>query len=217
MFYYMKKVVFILFLFYTYFTKISFSDNLFQVAEDFILKNEVSGVWRLKAYKDTKWTICNGITYYIVKNKMKGGSMGHKCKPIDKNQLNKGYVCKVKKDDLLLLTECKKQSKIHIDYIINKLSNKLLIGKSKRNYWNTLTIYQQATLIDIIFNYGETNKQVKKVLEATMELQNNKTKYNKIAFYKANLDLCEMSWYKKKYQKGQDKRCNKRIALFFNE
>ena len=121
----MKKVVFILFLFYAYFTKISFSDNLFQVAEDFILKNEVSGVWRLKAYKDTKWTICNGITYYIVKNKMKGGSMGHKCKPIDKNHLNKGYVCKVKKDDVLLLTECKKQSKIHIDYIINKLSNKL--------------------------------------------------------------------------------------------
>ena len=217
MFYYMKKVVFILFLIYAYFTKISFSEDLFQVSEDFILKNEVSGIWRLKAYKDTKWTICNGITYYIVKNKMKGGLTGHKCRPIDKNYLNKGYVCQVKKNDLLLLKECKKQSKTHIDYIINKLSHKLLIGRSKKNWWNTLTIYQKATLIDILFNYGETNKQVKKVLEATMELQHKNTKYNKIAFYKANLDLCEMSFDKKKYQKGQDKRCNRRIALFFNE
>ena len=213
----MKKLVFILFLICSSFTNISFSEDLFKVAEEFITHNEVSGVWRLKAYKDTKWTICNGITYYIVKNKMKSGPTGHKCKPIDTNNLNKGYVCQVKKNDLLLFSECKKQSKIHIDYIIDKLSNKLLVGKSKRNWWNTLTIYQQTVLIDILFNYGESNKQVKKVLEATMELQNNKTKYNKIAFYKANLDLCEMSWRKKKYQKGQDKRCNRRIALFFNE
>lgn len=216
----MKKAIFVIFIFF--FTcsccaNIAFGEDLFTKAEEFILKNEVSGVWRLKAYKDTKWTICNGITYYIVKNKMKGGFKGHKCKPIDKNNLHKGYACQVKKNDLLLLKECRKQSKIHIDYIVDKLSNKLLIGKSKKNWWNTLNIYQKTTLIDILFNYGETNKQVKKVLATTMDLQNKNTKYNKIAFYQANLDLCEMPANKKKYQKGQDIRCNRRIALFFNE
>ena len=213
----MNKVIFILFLIYSCFANSSFSEDLFTKAEEFITHNEVSGVWRLKAYKDTKWTICNGITYYIVKNKMKGGPTGHKCKPIDKNNLKKGYVCQVKKDDLLLFSECKKQSKIHIDYIIDKLSHKLLIGKSGVNWWNKLNDNQKIVLIDVLFNYGETNKNVKTLLNDTMDMIKNTTKLNQIQFYSSQLKLCEMSKNKNKYQAGQTKRCNRRIVKFFSE
>lgn len=216
----MKKVIFVIFNFF--FTcsccvDIAFGEDLFTKAEEFITHNEVSGVWRLKAYKDTRWTICNGITYYIVKNKMKGGFKGHECKPIDKNNLHKGYVCQVKKNDLLLLKECRKQSKIHIDYIIDKLSNKLLIGKSGVNWWNKLNDNQKIVLIDVLFNYGETNKDVKTLLKDTMDMVKNTTKLNQIQFYSSQLKLCEMSKIKKKYQAGQTKRCNRRIVKFFSE
>lgn len=191
------------------FTKSSKADSLLKEAEQFILLNEVSGIWQFKAYKDTQWTICNGITYTFEKTKKKK----RKCKLYDNNKKYK-YICYIKKGDIFTLKECKKQSKLHINYHIDKLENQFLIGKSKRNWYHKINNNHKVFLIDILFNYGETRQDVKDLFDIVKELINYPNEENKKKFIQQTLALCETK--QKKYLKGQLNRCNRRIMKFID-
>ena len=205
-FFYLIIFVFIIFLDIV-FTKSTKADNLLKEAEEFILLNEVSNVWQFKAYKDTQWTICNGITYTFEKEQKKK----KKCKIYDNSKKYK-YICYIKKNDIFTLDQCKEQSKLHIEYIIDKLENKYLIGRSKRNWYYSLKNNHKVFLIDIVFNYGETKKEVKELFDILKETINAPIEENKLRLIDKTLSLCETKH--KKYLKGQLNRCNRRIMKF---
>lgn len=196
--------------------------SLLDKASNFILINETAGAMRLKAYKDTKPTICNGITYYFFKKKdivlmEKNSILATSGTPyiISKKNCvkvnNNLFKCDVESRDILTYQQCKYQQSIHIQYFMDVLKKK--IG----SYYYVLNDNQRIVLLDILFNYGESNDNVNIILSNTIQYLEKPFNYDAIhTLIKSIYNVAEKKWFNTKYNKGQIGRCNRRVSLFFS-
>ena len=171
----------------------------------FVLFNETNGTYALKAYKDSTWSICNGITYYLFDSKMKEKNekqnSGHNCRWL---QHIKKWRCEVEPYDIVLLQTCQEQERVHYNYHNNIL-------KSKMKHYKLLNIKQKAVLIDILHNHGETNKKVKSVISSVDKFLIKKEK--PITLIKKMYNL--VSTKNMKYADGIKNRIDRRVNKFF--
>ncbi len=153
----------------------------YNITMEFIEHNEGYHHKHLTSYKNKHdvWTICSGLTFYLTDHKM----IGRKCKLLDPNKTDKGYVCPVVQGDTLDNDWCYIYQTRTFRYFDSKL--KQIMSKTYDKLYNNQFFYKVA--MDILWCYGESGKQVKKVFQRLKDLaESNFISKKKIyAFYEA--------------------------------
>ena len=79
-----------------------------------------------------------------------------------------------------------------------------------------LTTNQKIVLIDILFNYGESNKDLKKMIVELKKWLKLKNHDNTIALIESMYNIGHNKWNATIYNDGQMNRNHKRISKFFS-
>ena len=191
---------------------------------DFIEYNEGYANHYLQAYKNKHdvWTICAGLTFYITTEKM----TDRKCRLLDRHNKSKGYVCPVKKGDRLSGWRCEGYQRTLFKYFDNKLKKNLMPNHYNKLYSDGF-FYKIA--MDLLWCYGESNKQVKKVFTALQQLAdtNFRSKAKMRVFYKNVKQLKKTKHktfhkgidnrIKRYFIKKKDKHCDIEVMEKYNE